>query len=145
MEDFQFMIKRRWILIEVVVLPRFMSSHSSLTLLGQFLMSYNNLLTLRRVVNLISTKHTTVFLIAFYVVFFSPAGAVSSVMNEIFTLSARSSAFVIGGIIIWLGLAFTGMIFPFAVVCNLLQISSSTLNLNCFSRLVWTGSKMKFL
>jgi len=59
---------------------------------------------------------------------FSSAGAVASVMNEIFTLSTRSSAFVIGGIVIWLGLTFTGMIFPFAVVRNLVQIFSLTLS-----------------
>ncbi|XP_009898188.2 solute carrier family 2, facilitated glucose transporter member 11-like [Dryobates pubescens] len=45
-----------------------------------------------------------------------PSGAVASVMTEIFTLTTRSSAFVICGIVIWLGLAFTGMIFPFAVM-----------------------------
>lgn len=66
--------------------------------------------------------------ITFFMLFFSSAGAVVSVMNEVFTLSTRASAFVIGGIVIWLGLTFTGMIFPFAVVCNLIQIFSSTLS-----------------
>ncbi|POI28258.1 hypothetical protein CIB84_007992, partial [Bambusicola thoracicus] len=63
-------------------------------------------------------RYCNVILIFLFIIAYGigPAGAVSSVMNEIFTLSARSSAFVIGGIIIWLGLAFTGMIFPFAVM-----------------------------
>ncbi|XP_030356184.1 solute carrier family 2, facilitated glucose transporter member 5-like isoform X4 [Strigops habroptila] len=63
-------------------------------------------------------RYCSVILIFLFVIAYGlgPAGAVMSVMNEIFTLSTRSSAFVIGGIIIWLGLTFTGMIFPFAVI-----------------------------
>ncbi|XP_065595050.1 solute carrier family 2, facilitated glucose transporter member 11-like [Cyrtonyx montezumae] len=63
-------------------------------------------------------RYCNVILIFLFIIAYGigPAGAVSSVMNEIFTLSARSSAFVIGGMIIWLGLTFTGMIFPFAVM-----------------------------
>ncbi|XP_014109203.1 PREDICTED: solute carrier family 2, facilitated glucose transporter member 11-like isoform X2 [Pseudopodoces humilis] len=63
-------------------------------------------------------RYCSVVLIFLFIIAYGigPAGAVVSVMNEIFTLSARASAFVIGGIIIWLGLTFTGMIFPFAVM-----------------------------
>ncbi|XP_065548751.1 solute carrier family 2, facilitated glucose transporter member 9-like isoform X3 [Lathamus discolor] len=63
-------------------------------------------------------RYCSVILIFLFIIAYGlgPAGAITSVMNEIFTLSTRSSAFVIGGIIIWLGLAFTGMIFPFAVM-----------------------------
>ncbi|XP_025893450.1 solute carrier family 2, facilitated glucose transporter member 11-like [Nothoprocta perdicaria] len=63
-------------------------------------------------------RYCNVILIFLFIIAYGigPAGAFASVMNEIFTLSARSSAFVIGGIIIWLGLTFTGMIFPFAVM-----------------------------
>ncbi|KAK4812938.1 hypothetical protein QYF61_001053 [Mycteria americana] len=63
-------------------------------------------------------RYCSVILIFLFIIAYGigPAGAVASVMNEIFTLSTRSSAFVIGGIVIWLGLTFTGMIFPFAVV-----------------------------
>ncbi|KAM8797719.1 solute carrier family 2, facilitated glucose transporter member 11-like [Eudromia elegans] len=63
-------------------------------------------------------RYCSVVLIFLFIIAYGigPAGAFASVMNEIFTLSARSSAFVIGGIVIWLGLTFTGMIFPFAVM-----------------------------
>ncbi|XP_053938788.1 solute carrier family 2, facilitated glucose transporter member 11 isoform X6 [Cuculus canorus] len=63
-------------------------------------------------------RYCSVILIFLFIIAYGigPAGAVASVMNEIFTLSTRSSAFVIGGIVIWLGLTFTGMIFPFAVM-----------------------------
>ncbi|KAM6297795.1 solute carrier family 2, facilitated glucose transporter member 11-like [Aegotheles albertisi] len=63
-------------------------------------------------------RYCNVILIFLFIIAYGigPGGAVTSVMNEIFTLSTRSSAFVIGGIVIWLGLAFTGMIFPFAVM-----------------------------
>ncbi|KAM9219627.1 solute carrier family 2, facilitated glucose transporter member 11-like [Leptosomus discolor] len=63
-------------------------------------------------------RYCSVTLVFLFIIAYGigPAGAVASVMNEIFTLSTRSSAFVIGGIIVWLGLAFTGMIFPFAVM-----------------------------
>ncbi|XP_051661478.1 solute carrier family 2, facilitated glucose transporter member 11-like isoform X2 [Manacus candei] len=63
-------------------------------------------------------RYCSVVLIFLFIIAYGigPAGAVSSVTNEIFTLSTRASAFVIGGIVIWLGLTFTGMIFPFAVM-----------------------------
>uniref|UniRef100_A0A8C4JM02 Solute carrier family 2, facilitated glucose transporter member 11-like n=1 Tax=Dromaius novaehollandiae TaxID=8790 RepID=A0A8C4JM02_DRONO len=63
-------------------------------------------------------RYCSVILIFLFIIAYGtgPAGAFSSVINEIFTLSARSSAFAIGGLIIWLGLTFTGMIFPFAVM-----------------------------
>ncbi|XP_057267311.1 solute carrier family 2, facilitated glucose transporter member 11-like isoform X1 [Pezoporus wallicus] len=63
-------------------------------------------------------RYCSVILIFLFIIAYGlgPAGAITSVTNEIFTLSTRSSAFVIGGIIIWLGLTFTGMIFPFAVM-----------------------------
>ncbi|XP_054144916.1 solute carrier family 2, facilitated glucose transporter member 11-like [Melozone crissalis] len=63
-------------------------------------------------------RYCSVILIFLFIIAYGlgPAGAVVAVMNEIFTLSARASAFVIGGIIIWLGLTFTGMVFPFAVM-----------------------------
>ncbi|XP_069726906.1 solute carrier family 2, facilitated glucose transporter member 11-like isoform X4 [Phaenicophaeus curvirostris] len=62
--------------------------------------------------------YSSVILIFLFIIAYGigPAGAVASVMNEIFTLSTRSSAFVIGGMVIWLSLTFTGMIFPFAVM-----------------------------
>ncbi|XP_064583218.1 solute carrier family 2, facilitated glucose transporter member 11-like isoform X1 [Zonotrichia leucophrys gambelii] len=63
-------------------------------------------------------RYCSVILIFLFIIAYGlgPAGAVVAVMNEIFTLSTRASAFVIGGIIIWLGLTFTGMVFPFAVM-----------------------------
>ncbi|XP_068065224.1 solute carrier family 2, facilitated glucose transporter member 11-like isoform X2 [Anomalospiza imberbis] len=63
-------------------------------------------------------RYCSVILIFLFIIAYGlgPAGAVVAVMNEIFTLSTRASAFVIGGIVIWLGLTFTGMIFPFAVM-----------------------------
>ncbi|XP_027552509.1 solute carrier family 2, facilitated glucose transporter member 11-like isoform X2 [Neopelma chrysocephalum] len=63
-------------------------------------------------------RYCSVILIFLFIIAYGigPAGAVSSVNNEIFTLSTRASAFVIGGIVIWLGLTFTGMVFPFAVM-----------------------------
>ncbi|XP_017669519.1 PREDICTED: solute carrier family 2, facilitated glucose transporter member 11-like isoform X2 [Lepidothrix coronata] len=63
-------------------------------------------------------RYCSVILIFLFIIAYGigPAGAASSVNNEIFTLSTRASAFVIGGIVIWLGLTFTGMIFPFAVM-----------------------------
>ncbi|XP_053849679.1 solute carrier family 2, facilitated glucose transporter member 11-like isoform X2 [Vidua macroura] len=63
-------------------------------------------------------RYCSVILIFLFIIAYGlgPAGAVMAVMNEIFTLSTRASAFVIGGIVIWLGLTFTGMIFPFAVM-----------------------------
>ncbi|XP_071619167.1 solute carrier family 2, facilitated glucose transporter member 11-like isoform X3 [Heliangelus exortis] len=63
-------------------------------------------------------RYCSVILIFLFIIAYGigPAGAVISVTTEIFTLSTRSSAFVIGGIVIWLGLTFTGMLFPFAVV-----------------------------
>uniref|UniRef100_A0A8D2JDZ1 Solute carrier family 2, facilitated glucose transporter member 5 n=1 Tax=Varanus komodoensis TaxID=61221 RepID=A0A8D2JDZ1_VARKO len=45
----------------------------------------------------------------------SPAGATISVMVEIFNQNFRPSAFVIVGIINWMGLFLLGMIFPFTV------------------------------
>ncbi|XP_027517402.1 solute carrier family 2, facilitated glucose transporter member 11-like isoform X2 [Corapipo altera] len=63
-------------------------------------------------------RYCSVILIFLFIIAYGigPAGAALSVNNEIFTLSTRASAFVIGGIVIWLGLTFTGMIFPFAVM-----------------------------
>ncbi|XP_071619168.1 solute carrier family 2, facilitated glucose transporter member 9-like isoform X4 [Heliangelus exortis] len=63
-------------------------------------------------------RYCSVILIFLFIIAYGigPAGAVISVTTEIFTLSTRSSAFVIGGIVIWLGLTFTGMLFPFAVM-----------------------------
>lgn len=61
-------------------------------------------------------------------------------MNEIFILSTRSSAFVIGGIVIWLGPTSTRMIFTFAVVCNLIQIFSLTLSVYT-GFLGWSGQE----
>ncbi|KAJ7423369.1 hypothetical protein BTVI_09990 [Pitangus sulphuratus] len=63
-------------------------------------------------------RYCSVILIFLFIIAYGigPAGAASSVYNEIFTLSTRASAFVIGGMVIWLGLTFTGMIFPFAVM-----------------------------
>ncbi|OXB64684.1 hypothetical protein ASZ78_008760 [Callipepla squamata] len=88
-------------------------------------------------------RYCNVILIFLFIIAYGigPAGAVSSVMNEIFTLSARSSAYVIGGMIIWLGLTFTGMIFPFAVVCNLIQIFSLTFSFQTVFP-GWSGQKM---
>ncbi|KAM4891067.1 LOW QUALITY PROTEIN: solute carrier family 2, facilitated glucose transporter member 11-like [Sylvia borin] len=63
-------------------------------------------------------RYCSVILIFLFIIAYGigPAGVVVAVMNEIFTLSTRASAFVIGGIVIWLGLTFTGMVFPFAVM-----------------------------
>ncbi|XP_056360324.1 solute carrier family 2, facilitated glucose transporter member 11-like isoform X2 [Oenanthe melanoleuca] len=63
-------------------------------------------------------RYCSVILIFLFIIAYGigPAGVVIAVMNEIFTLSTRASAFVLGGIVIWLGLTFTGMIFPFAVM-----------------------------
>lgn len=59
----------------------------------------------------------------FFVIIYSSGGATMSIMVEIFNQSSRSSAFVIGGCLNWVGLFVIGMIFPFIVVSDFIQIS----------------------
>ncbi|XP_067406059.1 solute carrier family 2, facilitated glucose transporter member 11-like isoform X2 [Emydura macquarii macquarii] len=61
--------------------------------------------------------YSSVILIFLFIIFYGigPAGAIMSIMMEIFNQSARSSAFVIAGTISWMGLTVIGMIFPFIV------------------------------
>ncbi|XP_019394657.1 PREDICTED: solute carrier family 2, facilitated glucose transporter member 11-like isoform X1 [Crocodylus porosus] len=63
------------------------------------------------------TSYCSVILIFLFVFFFGigPCGATMSIMVEIFNQSSRSSAFVIGGCLNWVGLFVIGMIFPFIV------------------------------
>ncbi|XP_074868685.1 solute carrier family 2, facilitated glucose transporter member 11-like isoform X2 [Carettochelys insculpta] len=61
--------------------------------------------------------YCSVALIFLFIVAFGigPPGAIACIMMEIFDQSNRSSAFVIFGIIGWIGLTVLGMMFPFAV------------------------------
>ncbi|KAF7239786.1 Solute carrier family 2, facilitated glucose transporter member 9 [Varanus komodoensis] len=61
--------------------------------------------------------YCSVLLIFLFVLFYGigPSGATISVMVEIFNQNFRPSAFVIVGIINWMGLFLLGMIFPFTV------------------------------
>ncbi|XP_061459282.1 solute carrier family 2, facilitated glucose transporter member 11-like [Rhineura floridana] len=61
--------------------------------------------------------YCSLFLIFCVVIFFGigPAGAAASLRMEIFDQSSRSSAYVIGGVLNWVGIFVIGMLFPFVV------------------------------
>ncbi|XP_066465945.1 solute carrier family 2, facilitated glucose transporter member 9-like isoform X2 [Tiliqua scincoides] len=62
-------------------------------------------------------SYCSITLIFLFVSFYGlgPSGAIFAVLLEIFNQSARASAFIITGIISWVGLFMNGMCFPFIV------------------------------
>lgn len=62
-------------------------------------------------------SYCSITLIFLFVAFYGlgPSGAIFAVVLEIFNQSARASAFIVIGIISWLGLSLNGMCFPFVV------------------------------